>query len=100
MPARRHDASENIPPDLRSFYDPHIGFAGATAPLPAPIKVVADALDGARMSLKGAVKILETVASGLGGEVRIKPDHGMLTLTWSSKANGDPIHHWRVIRYR
>ena len=48
---------------VRTFYDPHSGFMGAM-PIPAPLKKVADRLNGQKLSLREALWKIQAVTEG------------------------------------
>jgi len=91
--------SQNDAIDLRAvktFYDPHPGFAGAAIPIPSPVKLVADQLDGQSLTLGEAVKRLQAVTSGV---IKVDPEFNCIFL----KLGGGGkylCHMFRVIRYR
>lgn len=81
--------------EVRTFYDPHPGFAGASVPLPAPIKAIADDLDGERMSLRSAIARLERAEIG-----RFEVVSRFECIMMRMGGGSGPEHVFRVIRYR
>lgn len=78
---------------VKTFFDPHPGFAGATIPLPRAVKEAADKLDGKSMSLRKAIVKLHAVTDGT---VSIK--NGWIALELR-KSDGTR-HMFRVIRFK
>ena len=79
--------------EVKEFFDPHPGLAGATIPIPARVKKVADKLNGKKMSLRKALAAIRRVAKG---KVSVYMDNIML---WLGKP-GEVQYHFRVIRFR
>lgn len=79
---------------LMHFYEPHPGFAGATIPIPSPVKKIADDLDSKTMSLHDAVARIEAVTDG---KVDVDSKYKNIGLSISY---GTTTHVWRVIKYR
>jgi len=80
---------------VKTFYDPHPGFAGATIPLPDRVKRVIDQFDGQSLTLAEAVKRLSAVTSG---QIKVVAEHGYIALYLGG---GDrPLHFFRLIRFR
>lgn len=82
--------------EVRSFYDPHPGFAGAAIPIPGPIKTVADALDGRKMSLREALARLREVGVG---DVQVVAQYSYIGLRIGGTGR-HAEHFFRVIRFR
>lgn len=82
--------------EVRTFYDPHPGFAGAAIPIPAAVKAVADGLDGRRLSLREAVAELQAVTPG---QVDVVPEFSFIGLHLAGSGR-HLSHFFRVIRYR
>lgn len=49
---------------LKTFFDPHPGFAGTFFPIPGAVKKIANELDGTSMPLRDAIKKIEAVTNG------------------------------------
>ena len=79
--------------EVKTFFDPHPGFAGAIIPIPAPVKQKADELDGKTMSLRDAVNSLQNVTCG---KVSVMDCWIALKLC---EPNG-LTHMFRVIRFK
>ncbi|MEY4744604.1 MAG: hypothetical protein RL272_549 [Candidatus Parcubacteria bacterium] len=90
MDEKASDAADRIV----TFFDPHPGYGGATAPLPVIVKRVADALDGQSLPLGAAVSCLQAVATG---RVWAETRGGWIALR---VGDAPPMHLWRVIRFR
>lgn len=80
--------------ELKLFYEPHPGLAGAIVPIPNPVKRVADELDGKTLSLRDAVAKIKAVTNG---EVDIDSNYKDIGLT---VRYGSTKHTWSVIKYR
>ncbi len=82
--------------EVKTFYDPHPGFAGAAIPIPWAVKKVADELDGQRLSLREAVARLRAVTPG---QVEVVADLNFIRLRLAG--SGRYLYHFfRVIKYR
>jgi len=79
-----------------TFFDPHPGFAGAAIPIPYLVRLVAEDLDGETMTLKDAVKRLES--AGIG-RIEIIADHNYIAL-WLGDDPNKIRHMFRVICYK
>lgn len=79
-----------------TFFDPHPGFAGAAIRIPEPIRLIANELDGKTMSLRDAVKRIES--AGIG-KVNVVPKYTYIAL-WLGSDPNKRQHMFRVIRYR
>lgn len=79
----------------RTFYDPHPGFAGAAIPIPGPIKVIADTLNGETLPLSEAIACFRAVGIG---EIELHADEGWIGLRLPFGDGG--FHLFRVIRFR
>jgi len=87
---------ESVDMDVpRAFFAPHPGFMGAAIPIPAPVRKVAEELDGQTMPLREAVARLEAVGIGT---VEVVAKYGYIALLVGG--NGRAEHLFRVIRYK
>ena len=50
---------------MKTFYDPHPGFAGAAIKIPDVVRLVANAMNGKEMEVADAVRILQDAANTL-----------------------------------
>ncbi len=82
-----------------TFYDPHPGFGGAIIPLPRPLKVIAEKLNGQNITLEEALGLIELAANKLAvhKEVSIVEDYKYISFRYG---DGRAIHSFRLIRYR
>ena len=87
-------AKDDALDEVVEFYDAHPGFAGATIPIPAKVKKVADDLSGGKLKLRDAIARLKAVTKGTVKAVR---EHKYISLM--IHVNGC-THGFRVIRYR
>lgn len=78
---------------VKTFFDPHPGFAGAAIPIPTAVRKTANKLNGKNMSLREAVVKLRAVTSG---KVSVKDGWIALKL----RESDDIRHVFRVIRFR
>lgn len=78
---------------VKTFFDPHPGFAGALIPIPGPVRKVANDLNGESMTLREAVARIQAVTNG---EVSVKDGWISLELHRSDGA----WHMFRVIRFK
>lgn len=86
-----------------TLYDPHPGFAGATIPIPATVKRVADDLDGQTMPLGEAIARIQAVTNGRVEYVTyITHQWIRLWLPADASPHGRQWigHSFRVIRFR
>ena len=79
---------------LKTFYDPHPGFAGAFFSIPTAVREVAEELNRKTMTLGEALAKVRAVTAG---KVEIVKKHNYISLevttdSWRS--------YYRVIRYR
>ena len=81
---------------IKTFYNPHPGFAGAAIPIPVQVKRVADKLNGKTLKLKEAIKKLQTATNGELGIVIMDINFIMLNIRTSDGAN----HGFRVICFK
>jgi hypothetical protein len=100
------------PKDEVAFYDAHPGLMGCPVQLPAPIKKVADELNGMPYSLSKAVSLFEKAAKKLKYpvvkiEVHVKGDNGyyVSNINWIGlkvqvTEELYPCHSWRIICYK
>ena len=101
---------------MKTFYDPHPGFAGAAIRLPDVVRLVAKGMDGKEMEMEKAVGILQDaannlIADGSFGEAVVEahtstlggPDDGYIGLMLT-EGDGDensyPKHSFRLIRFK
>lgn len=91
---------------MKTFYDPHPGFAGAAIRLPDVVRLVAKGMDGKTMELDKAMDIIQDaannlVADGTFGSAEVMDHENYIGLTL---CDGDemsyPKHSFRVIRYK
>lgn len=80
---------------VKTFFDPHPGFAGAIIPIPTAVKKVADELNGKSMPLGEAVNKIQAVTNG---EVEIVEKYNFIALKLR-ETNGIK-HCFRVIKFR
>lgn len=78
---------------VKTFFDPHPGFAGAVIPIPAMVKNVADELNGQSVSLRKAVSKIKTVTRGT-----VSVEDGWIVLELHQP--GGIIHGFRVICFK
>ena len=82
--------------EVKTFYDPHPGFAGAAIPIPPAVKKVADELNGKTLPLREAMNRIRRVTKG---ELKIVIlDIGFIML--KIKARDGATHGFRVICFR
>ncbi|OGF71645.1 hypothetical protein A3E06_00890 [Candidatus Giovannonibacteria bacterium RIFCSPHIGHO2_12_FULL_44_42] len=77
---------------IKTFFDPHPGFAGATIPIPDKVKKVARKLNGKSMTLHQAVVKIQAVTNGA-----VSIENGWIALKLSES---NAKHIFRVIRFR
>lgn len=94
------------------FYDAHPGLMGCPVRLPAPIKKIADELNGMPYSLSKAVSLFEKAAKKLKYvnpeiKVRLRGDNGYYVsdINWIGLKvqvgqEKYPCHSWRVICFK
>lgn len=81
---------------VRTFYDPHPGFAGAAIPIPKEVKKVADDLNGKKLSVREA---LEKLRAATNGELRVVTmDINFIILR--IKTHDGATHGFRVICFK
>lgn len=90
------DLPKRVIKTLKTFYNPHPGFAGAAIPMPIEVKRVADKLHGKTMPLKEALSSLRAVTKGKLKIVAMDISFIMLTL----KEDRHITHGFRVICFR
>ena len=81
------------------FYDPHPGLAGCPVRLPEHVRIVAEWLDGQRMTIKSAIDQLVAATSETDLTVQFRDCEGWISMkvgTWDDP----PMNCWRVIRYK
>ncbi len=84
--------------EVRTFYDPHPGFAGAAVPIPEKVRRVANELDGQTLSLREAV---ERIQAATTGKVRVVAEYQFIGLLIKGRSFLGPCEHFfRVICYR
>lgn len=79
--------------EVKTFFDPHPGFAGAAIPIPSAIKKAANQLNGKSMSLRKAVIKLQAVTGG-----KVSVNDGWIAL--ELREPDDIRHMFRVIRFK
>jgi len=82
--------------EVKEFYDPHPGFAGAAIPLPAPIKSAVDKLSGRKMTL---LRALTEIRDSTPGDLRVDAEHGCVFLRLDGGGRY-VFHMFRLIRFR
>lgn len=78
---------------IKTFFDPHPGFVGATIPIPAAVRKVANDLNGKSVSLREAVAKIQAITSG-----KVSVRNGWIALELR-ESNGTR-HMFRVIRFK
>ena len=78
---------------LKTFYDPHPGFAGAFLPIPTAVRKVAEELNGKTMTLAKALAKIRAVTTG---KVELVEDYNYISLDVTT---GSSRSYYRVIRY-
>lgn len=82
--------------EVKTFFDPHPGLAGATIPLPKAVLKVVEDLNGKSMTLRKATARIRQVTTG---KVSTSKDHKHIFLEIVEPSSG--IRHvFRVIRFR
>src|SRR4051794_8071090 len=81
------------------FFDPHPGIGGAMIPLPAPMLLVAQALNGERMTMQKAITRFTAKAVQMGRWWRVEKYRGCIFLHYDDGPE-KPSHIWRLIRFR
>jgi len=79
--------------NLKEFYDPHPGLLGATIPIPEPVRLVAEKLNGQTIGLDKAVRQIQEVTDG---KVCVSDDCVGLDL----KMGNGVRYLFRVIRFK
>lgn len=79
--------------EVKRFFDPHPGFAGAAISIPTAVRKVAAKLDGKRMSLRKAIDKIQAVTRGT-----ISVEDGWIAL--ELRESGYITHMFQVIRFR
>ena len=79
--------------ELKFFFDPHPGFAGAMIPIPDKVRIVAEKLTGKIISLEDAVAQIQAATDG-----KVTVMNGWIALELH-EANGT-THMFRVIRFK
>lgn len=91
---------------MKTFYDPHPGFAGAAIRLPDVVRLVAEGMDGKTMELDKAMDILQDaanslVADGTFGHAAVMDHEDYIGLMLCEGDEGTyPKHSFRVIRFK
>ena len=80
--------------EVKTFYDPHPGLAGAMVRIPEKVRQVAQELDGQPLSLREAVNKIRAVTNG---EVSVVPEYKYIRLLIRA---GGLYHSYRVIQYK
>lgn len=81
---------------IKTFYDPHPGFAGAAIPIPSAVKNVADKLSGKTLPVRMALSRLKKVTKGELKIVIMDISFIMLKI----KTGDNIAHGFRVICFR
>jgi len=82
---------------IKTFFDPHPGFAGAAIPIPHQVKEAADKLDGQSLTLAEALECLRSAYPA--GRFEVVAEYDFVSL-WLDGGRHQPSHMFRVIRYR
>lgn len=82
-----------------TFYDPHPGFSGASAPLPYAMKKAVDGLDSQMLSLDEVIAKLQPIAENLGGTLKIMEKKKYINFTMKDDGR-HLIHIYRLICYK
>jgi len=89
--------------DRWEFYDLHSGTGGAIAFLPKRVRrLLVNKLDGMKLTLKEAYQIINEVVKVENPKARIKINtkNKYITLFFGDDEEGEPMHAWRLIRFR
>ena len=78
---------------VKTFFDPHPGFAGAAIPIPSAVKKVANELNGKSTSLRKAVAKLQAVTDG-----KVSVEDGWIMLELREPHNTEQM--FRVVRFK
>ena len=78
------------------FFSPHPGWAGAATPVPEPVRLVANKLNGRILTIQQGLDKLTNVMPA-GFRLSVEPD---CVLLWSLQIPHVARHCWRVLRYR
>ncbi len=81
--------------NVKTFFDPHPGLAGARIPIPEKVRMVANELSGKSMTLCEAVARIQAATSG---KVSIANNYDFILLE-IIEANG-VRHGFRVVRFK
>lgn len=89
--------------EIREFFDPHPGVAGADERIPGPVQRVAFQLAGKSVTLRAAKQLFEeALATWALGEVTVRPE--MVTVNvpplGEGLRTGCSVSMWRAIRHR
>ncbi|MBI5420846.1 MAG: hypothetical protein HZA35_00860 [Parcubacteria group bacterium] len=83
--------------EVKMFYDPHPGFAGAAIAIPHEVRRVANELNGNMVSLGEAVARIQAVTNG---KVEVVERYQFIALHLKQIVFGIQCeHYFRVIRY-
>lgn len=83
---------------VKTFFDPHPGFAGAAIPIPKEVRKVANNLDGKSMTLFEAVKQIQAVTTGT---VSVAEHYDFIALEIFDASGAQyPRHYFRVIKFK
>lgn len=95
---------------MKTFYDPHPGFAGAAIRLPEVVRLVANGMVDKEMEVEKAVSILQDAANTLvsdgdfgSAKVADHPNYQYIGLMLSDDEEGGdkyPSHSFCLIRYK
>jgi hypothetical protein len=80
---------------VKTFFDPHPGFAGAIIPIPEEVRRVANELDGKSMTLGEAIALIQAVTKGT---VSVVKKYNFISLEIIEKSG--VRHMFRVIRFK
>lgn len=80
---------------VKTFFDPHPGYAGAMIPIPEAVRRVANQLTGKTVFLHDAVAQIQMVTKGM---VSVPEDYDFISLKLTE--NDGTCHSFRVIRFK
>lgn len=80
---------------IKTFFDPHPGFAGAAIPIPEAVRRVANELNGKTASLRDAIARIQAVTKG---RVSVAENYDFIYLELT-ESNGTR-HGFRVISFK
>jgi hypothetical protein len=85
---------------VKTFFDPHSGFAETTIPIPSAVKKVAYELDGKQMVLREAVAKIRAVTRVMGVVLVKNNEDGSGWITIQFRAPHGINRGFRVIRFK